>query len=82
MPTLFMVQLGARPKGRLIEQHDMFFGVADQVDELIEDINSHWPEVKNKWHIDSYRANDSHKFNDDDKEYIGYLSIKNLKKVF
>ncbi|MBB3105937.1 hypothetical protein FHS24_000428 [Psychrobacter luti] len=56
MPTLFMVQLGGRPKGRLIEQHDMFFGVAKQVSELIDDINQHWPEVKNKWHIDSYRA--------------------------
>ena len=56
MPTLYMVQLGARPKGRLIEQHDIFFGVANQVNELIVDINNHWPEVKNKWHIDSYRA--------------------------
>ncbi|WP_440464221.1 DUF1543 domain-containing protein [Psychrobacter sp. ASPA161_6] len=56
MPTLFMVQLGGRSKGRLIEQHDMFFGVANQVSELIDDINHHWPEVKNKWHIDSYRA--------------------------
>ena len=56
MPTLFMVQLGGRPKGRLIEQHDILFGVANQVSELIDDINNHWPEVKNKWHIDSYRA--------------------------
>ena len=56
MLTLFMVQLGGRPKGRLIEQHDIFFGVANQVSELIDDINQHWPEVKNKWHIDSYRA--------------------------
>ena len=55
MLTLFMVQLGARPKGRLIEQHDIFFGVANQVSELIDDINQHWSEVKNKWHIDSYR---------------------------
>lgn len=56
MPTLFMVQLGGRPKGRLIEQHDIFFGVANQVRELVDDINHHWPEVNNKWHIDSYRA--------------------------
>lgn len=56
MPTLFMVQLGGRPKGRLIEQHDIFFGIANQVNELVDDINQHWPEVKNKWHIDSYRA--------------------------
>ena len=51
-----MVQLGGRPKGRLIEQHDIFFGAASQVSDLIADINEHWPEVKNKWHIDSYRA--------------------------
>ena len=56
MPTLYMVQLGGRPKGRLIEQHEIFFGIANQVNELIADINNHWPEVKNKWHIDSYRA--------------------------
>ena len=55
MPTLYMVQLGGRPKGRLIEQHDMFFGVANNLIELIPAINEHWPEVKNKWHIDSYR---------------------------
>ena len=46
MLTLFMVQLGGRPKGRLIEQHDIFFGVANQVSELIDDINQHWSEVK------------------------------------
>lgn len=56
MTTLFMVQLGATPKGRLIEQHDMFFGVADKVGDLIDAINAHWPAVKNKWHIDSYRS--------------------------
>ena len=56
MLTLFMVQLGGRPKSRLIEQHDIFFGIANQVSELVDDINQHWPEVKNKWHIDSYRA--------------------------
>ena len=56
MLTLYMVQLGGRPKGRLIEQHDIFFGIANQVSELVDDINHHWPEVKNKWHVDSYRA--------------------------
>ena len=56
MPTLFMVQLGARPKGRLIEQHDIFFGVGEKLNALIPAINTHWPEVKNTWHIDSYQA--------------------------
>lgn len=46
MLTLYMVQLGGRPKGRLIEQHDIFFGAASQVSDLIGDINEHWPEVK------------------------------------
>ena len=40
----------------MIEEHDVFFGVANQVNELVADINNHWPEVKNKWHIASYRA--------------------------
>ena len=39
MLTLYMAQLGGRPKGRLIEQHDIFFGVANHVSELVEDIN-------------------------------------------
>ncbi len=56
MHTIYMVHLGARPKGRLIEQHDMFFGVGASLKALIPAINNHWPEVKNKWHIDSYRA--------------------------
>lgn len=55
VPKLFMIQLGGRPKGRLIEQHDMFFGVAEHIADLIPAINEHWPEVENKWHIDSYR---------------------------
>lgn len=55
IPKLYMIQLGGRPKGRLIEQHDMFFGVAEHISDLIPAINEHWPEVKNKWHIDSYR---------------------------
>lgn len=55
MPTLFMIKIGARPKGRLIEQHDMFFGVGDRIGDFIEPINHHWPEVKNKWHLDAYR---------------------------
>ena len=56
MPTLFMVKIGARPKGRLIEQHDMYFGVGKRIGDFIDAINHHWPEVKNKWHLDAYRA--------------------------
>lgn len=55
MPTLFMIKIGARPKGRLIEQHDMFFGVGAHISDFVDAINTHWPEVKNAWHLDAYR---------------------------
>lgn len=55
MPTLFMIKIGARPKGRLIEQHDIFFGVGERIGDFVEPINDYWPEVKNKWHLDAYR---------------------------
>lgn len=56
MPKLFMIKIGGRPKGRLIEQHDMFFGVGECVSDFIEAINVYWPDVKNKWHLDAYRS--------------------------
>ena len=55
MPTLFMIKIGARPKGRLIEQHDMYFGVGEHISDFVAAINTHWPEVKNAWHLDAYR---------------------------
>ncbi|TXD97900.1 DUF1543 domain-containing protein [Psychrobacter frigidicola] len=55
MPKLFMIKIGGRPKGRLIEQHDMFFGVGDHIGDFIDAINTHWPEVKNTWHLDAYK---------------------------
>jgi hypothetical protein len=54
-PKLFMLLLGCRPKGRLTEQHDIFFGIANDLKDLIPDINSFWPEAKNNIHIDAWR---------------------------
>lgn len=52
---LLMIKIGARPKGRLIEQHDIaFFGVTDFT-QVIALINATWGEVKNNWHIDAWR---------------------------
>lgn len=50
-----MLKIGARPKGRLIEQHDIVFAVVDDFTQVIDIINSHWQEVRNKWHIDAWR---------------------------
>ncbi len=52
---LFMLLLGCKPPGRNTEQHDIFFGIADNLKDLIPAINKAWPEAKNKIHIDAWR---------------------------
>jgi hypothetical protein len=52
---LFMTIIGCRPAGRLTEQHDVFFGLGEQLADLVPQINAFWPEVKGKFHIDSWR---------------------------
>lgn len=54
-PKLFMILLGATPKSRNIEQHDMFFGIANSLKDLIPEMKAFWPEAKDKIHIDAYR---------------------------
>ncbi len=52
---LFMLYLGCKPAGRNTEQHDIFFGIAKSLKELIPDIISYWPEAKGNIHIDAWR---------------------------
>jgi hypothetical protein len=52
---LFMVLLGANPKGRIVEQHDYFFGVATSLKGLIPAIKASWPEAGNTIHVDGWR---------------------------
>ncbi|WP_447640652.1 MULTISPECIES: DUF1543 domain-containing protein [Chitinophagaceae] len=52
---LFMVLLGGKPHGRHTEQHDMFFGIAEKLQDLVEDFYIFWPEMKGKMHIDCWR---------------------------
>lgn len=54
-PKLFMVLLGATPKGRNIEQHDLFFGIAHTIKDLVPEMDAFWPEANGKVHIDAYR---------------------------
>lgn len=51
---LYMVLLGCTPKGRLTEQHDIFFGIGTSLKELIPDMYRFWPE-SGKLHVDSWR---------------------------
>lgn len=50
-----MLLLGARPKGRYTEQHDIFFGIGSAIKDLIPDIKKSWPEAKSGIHIDAWR---------------------------
>jgi len=54
-PHLFMVLLGCTPPGRHTEQHDVFFGVARELKELVEDFKAFWPEAEGRVHIDAWR---------------------------
>ncbi len=54
-PQLFMILLGATPKGRNIEQHDVFFGIGTSLRELVPEMEAFWPEAKGKTHVDAYR---------------------------
>jgi hypothetical protein len=53
--NLYMMLLGCRPEGRLTEQHDIFFGIADSMKSLIPSIKSFWPEAKGNIHVDAWR---------------------------
>lgn len=50
-----MVLLGCKPKGRLTEQHDVFFGIAENLSKLVPHIHDFWPEAKGEIHIDAWR---------------------------
>lgn len=51
---LFMLLLGCKPPGRHTEQHDVFFGIANSLRDLVPDIQAFWPEPE-KIHIDAWR---------------------------
>jgi hypothetical protein len=53
-PKLFMLLIGCKPPGRHTEQHDVFFGIANTLQELAPQIEAFWPEPE-KLHIDAWR---------------------------
>lgn len=50
---LFYVILGATPEGRNIEQHDVFFGIAEAIEDLIPEMKAFWSHTK--LHMDCYQ---------------------------
>ena len=52
---LFMVLVGATPKGRHTEQHDIFFGIGESLSSLVPAMEDFWPEANGRVHIDAWR---------------------------
>jgi len=52
---LFFMILGAKPEGRHIEQHDIYFGIGNTLKDFVPAIQAYWPEAKGKIHVDSWR---------------------------
>ena len=50
-----MLLLGCKPPGRNTEQHDIFFGIANTLKELVPAINKFWPEANSVIHLDAWR---------------------------
>ena len=49
-----MILVGCRPKGRNTEQHDVFFGIACELHELVPAINDFWKGAA-PLHVDGWR---------------------------
>ncbi len=52
---LYMLVIGGKPLGIHIEQHDVFFGIAEELKDLVPAMKAFWPEMNGKMHIDSWR---------------------------
>ncbi|MCO6175607.1 DUF1543 domain-containing protein [Flavobacterium sp. NRK F10] len=53
--NLYMIMLGCTPKGRITEQHDIFFGIGTTLQDLIPDMYTFWPEAEQQIHIDAWQ---------------------------
>lgn len=50
-----MVLLGCKPNGRYTEQHDIYFGIANELAEMKSAMCEFWEESQGKLHIDAWR---------------------------
>ncbi len=78
--SLWMILLGCKPKGRHTEQHDIFFGIAEKVTDLLPEIKAFWPEAEGNLHLDAIRKVSV--IQKDDKHYtINVCEKNNFSKV-
>lgn len=50
-----MLLIGCSPIGRHVEQHDVFFGIGENIKEVLQDAIAFWPEAKKSFHLDGWR---------------------------
>lgn len=55
MPKLFMLLIGCKPKGRKTEQHDIYFGLAEDIRGALAQAIASWPEAGAGFHLDAWR---------------------------
>ena len=55
MARLYMFLIGCAPKGRHIEQHDVFFGIGESVADVLPAAMAFWPEAASSFHLDAWR---------------------------
>lgn len=88
---LFYVILGATPKGRNIEQHDVFFGIAATLKDLVPAMKNFWKEAERKIHIDCYQEvkfadgfeiKISEKSNDIQENQLFFINLGGYKKGY
>ncbi|RFM25804.1 DUF1543 domain-containing protein [Deminuibacter soli] len=53
--NLYMLLLGCKPPGRHTEQHDIYFGIGNDLKSLVPGIIAFWPQAAPKIHIDAWR---------------------------
>jgi hypothetical protein len=52
---LYKILVGCKPKGRHTEQHDIFFGIAAELKDIVPQLKSFWPEAASSMHLDAIR---------------------------
>lgn len=52
---LYLLLLGAEAPGRVVEQHDYFFGIAENLAALVPEVKAFWPEAGGSLHLDGWR---------------------------
>lgn len=85
---LFMILVGCKPIGRNTEQHDVFFGIAKELRDLVPDIKRFWKGSGNihvdGWrvvqNVDGYKINVEEKCDNNNEANLFFLNLGGYKE--